>query len=221
MYIYINIMNNNLLKLDTNTVNENIWYKDLRILYINNNYIKFFPTANMNNIEKLNSIVRTSIIISTILILYTGNINFIFLAIFVLLLTYLIHSNNTNISNYNNYTEKKVEYVLPTVDNPFMNITLNDYIENPNREALIKKNNYKNPKLDNLINKSFNFNLYKDFSDIFNKNNSQRQFYTTPVTTIPNNQKSLGNWLYKTSETCKERTGAQCYNNIYTQLKYA
>ena len=221
MYIYINIMNNNLLKLDTNTVNENIWYKDLRILYINNNYIKFFPTANMNNIEKLNSIVRTSIIISTILILYTGDINFIFLAIFVLLITYLIHTNNTNISNYNNYTEKKVEYVLPTVDNPFMNITLNDYIENPNREALIKKNNYKNPKLDNLINKSFNFNLYKDFSDIFNKNNSQRQFYTTPVTTIPNNQKSFGNWLYKTSETCKERTGAQCYNNIYTQLKYA
>jgi len=221
MYIYINIMNNNLLKLDTNTVNENIWYKDLRILYINNNYIKFFPTANMNNIEKLNSIVRTSIIISTILIVYTGNINFIFLAIFVLLITYLIHSNNTNISNYNNYTEKKLEYVLPTVDNPFMNITLNDYIENPNREALIKKNNYKNPKLDKLINKSFNFNLYKDFSDIFNKNNSQRQFYTTPVTTIPNNQKSFGNWLYKTSETCKERTGAQCYNNIYTQLKYA
>jgi len=214
-------MNNNLLKLDTNTVNENIWYKDLRILYINNNYIKFFPTANMNNIEKLNSIVRTSIIISTILIVYTGNINFIFLAIFVLLITYLIHSNNTNISNYNNYTEKKLEYVLPTVDNPFMNITLNDYIENPNREALIKKNNYKNPKLDKLINKSFNFNLYKDFSDIFNKNNSQRQFYTTPVTAIPNNQKSFGNWLYKTSETCKERTGAQCYNNIYTQLKYA
>ena len=55
--------------------------------------------------------------------------------------------------------------------------------------------------------------------NIFSKNNSQRQFYTTPVTTIPNDQKSFANWLYKTPPTCKENNGNQCVANNYYNLK--
>jgi hypothetical protein len=40
--------------------------------------------------------------------------------------------------------------------------------------------------------------------DLFNRNTSQRQFYTTPVTTIPNDQTGFARWLYKLPETCKE-----------------
>ena len=69
-----------------------------------------------------------------------------------------------------------------------MNVQFDDYIKNPQREAISKLNNYKNPNLNKLIDEKFNYNLYKDVSDIFDKNNSQRQFYTTPVTTIPNDQ---------------------------------
>ena len=63
------------------------------------------------------------------------------------------------------------------------------------------------------------FNLYKDVSDIFSKNNSQRQFYTTPVTTIPNDQGSFADWLYKTPPTCKENNGNQCVANNFYNLK--
>ena len=56
-------------------------------------------------------------------------------------------------------------------------------------------------------------------SDIFGKNNSQRQFYTMPVTTIPNNQTQFANWLYKTEPTCKENNGESCLRNLNENLK--
>ena len=94
-----------------------------------------------------------------------------------------------------------------------MNITPDDYLNRPNRD--IPENLLENEKLQKEIALAFENNLYIDANDIFNRNNSQRQFYTTPVTTIPNKQKELGNWLYKTPPTCKEGHGGQCFGNIY------
>ena len=99
-----------------------------------------------------------------------------------------------------------------------MNVQFDDYIKNPVREAISKLNQYKNPKLDKLINDNFNYNLYRDVSDIFGRNNSQRQFYTMPVTTIPNNQKKFANWLHGKNETCKTDT-KYCNSNLYNNLK--
>ena len=39
---------------------------------------------------------------------------------------------------------------------------------------------------------------------MFGKLNSQRNFYTTPSTTIPNDRESFQKWLYNTPQTCKE-----------------
>ena len=53
-------------------------------------------------------------------------------------------------------------------------------------------------------------NMSDKLLDIFNKNITQRQFYTMPVTTIPNEQTKFANWLYATPPTCKEGNGDQC-----------
>ena len=56
----------------------------------------------------------------------------------------------------------------------------------------------------------------------YSKFNSQRQFYTTPNTRIPNNQIEFAEWLYKAPETCKENN-EHClrYNDIrYHNLRY-
>jgi hypothetical protein len=109
--------------------------------------------------------------------------------------------------------------VEPTIDNPYMNVLLTDYTENPNREALSKLNAYPNERLQKDIDDKFNYNLYRDVEDIFDRMSSQRQFYTMPVTTIPNEQGKFANWLYKTPPTCKEGNGAQCNANIYNPLR--
>ena len=52
----------------------------------------------------------------------------------------------------------------------------------------------------------YNSSIYRNLSDVWERENSQRMFYTTPIQTIPNNQTDFANWLYKTGPTCKENT---------------
>ena len=56
------------------------------------------------------------------------------------------------------------------------------------------------------IEDKFGYNLYRDVGDLYGKSNSQREFYTMPATTIPNNQTACAKWLYNTGPTCKEKS---------------
>jgi hypothetical protein len=108
--------------------------------------------------------------------------------------------------------------VKPTVDNPFMNILLNEYEDNPKREAVIKTDLINNDEIKEDIEDKFNHNLYKNVSDIWNKRNSQSQFNTNPITTIPNDQTAFAKWCYQRQPTCKEGNGEQCIKNNYNPL---
>jgi len=47
--------------------------------------------------------------------------------------------------------------------------------------------------------------------DVFNRTQSQRQWYSMPSTTIPNDQESFQNWLYRVpGQTCKEGNQEAC-----------
>ena len=52
-----------------------------------------------------------------------------------------------------------------------------------------------------------NTDLYRDLNDLFDTKNSQRTWYTTPSTAIPNDQEGFANWLYKTDQICKVNQG--------------
>ena len=104
----------------------------------------------------------------------------------------------------------------PTVDNPFMNPTLNDIKYNSNKPNACSIDN---SKINNLINDSFYSRVFREAGDIYGKLSSERQFYTVPSTTIPNDQTSYAEWLYKRGKTCKENNGEQCYNNLYKNYK--
>ena len=100
--------------------------------------------------------------------------------------------------NNENAIQIKEECKKPTKDNPMMNVNIGDHPQNPpacNYTSEIKEN----------INNKFNHNLYQDVDDQFEKFNSQRQFYTTPNTSVPNDQTKFAEWLYKPAhKTCKE-----------------
>jgi hypothetical protein len=58
----------------------------------------------------------------------------------------------------------------------------------------------------------FRVQWYSDPTDVFGKSQSQREFITQPSTTIPNDQGSYQDWLYKIpGKTCKEGNAAACY----------
>lgn len=111
-----------------------------------------------------------------------------------------------------NYLESN-EYEQPTVDNPFMNaMPFDDRDRGP---ASIQLGN---PVKQMEVESAFDYGTYRDVDDVFNRNNSQRQFYTMPTTTFPGDQTTFANWLYKTPVTCKEGNGAQCVANLHTPL---
>lgn len=119
-----------------------------------------------------------------------------------------IHQNNMPTSYNLNYECRK-----PTKDNPFMNIQLHDFDNNQYVEAC----NIEDDKINKDMVHSFNSKLFMNIDDAFSRTNSQRQFFTTPNTRIPNNQIEFANWLYKVPETCKE-DNEQCLK--YDDIRY-
>lgn len=115
--------------------------------------------------------------------------------------------NNTpkiSFDKYNNYKEQTCR--KPTVDNPFANIVFADYLDAGN---IPEPCNVDNKDIQKEMNFLYNSSIYRNIEDVFERENSQRIFYTVPVTTIPNKQTEFANWLYKSGPTCKENS-ANC-----------
>jgi len=218
-YNTINDKLTHLLKNPIHIEKDKFWYDEPSILFNFQRLDEFFPSKDMTIEEQLNSVVRLSIYSSVIMYLYTFNVNYLYISAITLIFTFLVYRYSGIKENNETFIDSNTKIVTPTTNNPFMNVLHNDYLQNPNREAVSKLNNYINPNMNSVIEKKFNYNLYKDSSDIFNRKNSQRQFYTMPVTTIPNEQTKFANWLYKTPPTCKENNGLQCVNNNMEHLK--
>ena len=117
----------------------------------------------------------------------------------------LFFNSNKN-SNENVIQRAKIDEnksaVLPTTENPFMNINL----ITDDKQKPAPAPSWNNDKIQKEIENKFNFNLYRDVGDLYGKSNSQREFYTMPSTTIPNNQTSFAKWCYSTGPTCKEKS---------------
>ena len=103
--------------------------------------------------------------------------------------------------------------VKPTQENPFMNPSLIG-INNKYNSCSIENKHIK----DN-IDYFFNKNVFRETDDIYDKSLLDRQFYTVPSTSIPNNREKLASWLYERGPTCKENNGEQCYDNLYNNIK--
>jgi len=100
------------------------------------------------------------------------------------------------------------DYTPPTSRNPFMNILLDEMKYNPTRpESAPVDDAHVKQTMDDF----FRIQWFSDPTDVFGKNQSQRQFITQPSTTVPNDQGSFADWLYKIpGKTCKEGGRQAC-----------
>jgi hypothetical protein len=96
----------------------------------------------------------------------------------------------------------------PSAKNPFMNVLLDELQYNPNRPAAAP---IESPLVNATLTDFFKVQWTSDPTDVFGRSQSQRQFYTTPNTSIPNDQASYANWLYFIpGKSCKEGGKDQC-----------
>lgn len=101
--------------------------------------------------------------------------------------------------SFDNMTEyTKATCRKPTPANPFMNPTANDFgIEMPPQAC-----NIDDEDIRDKVTTSFNQDLFMDVSDLFERQNSQRQFYAIPGSNYPDTI-GFANWLYSPESTCK------------------
>ena len=176
-----------------------VWTSNPAVLFSKQNLRYFIPTEDMTYVEKINAITRFIIYGSVLLYLIRGDVNVFFIPLISIVIIYFLVSWGINIDELKEDFGSKSETscVRPTSDNPFMNVLPTD--DRMRGSACKQDKTVKEEIRDN-----FNKNLYLDLGDIYEKNNSQRQFYTMPSTEIPHNQNEFAKWLYNTESTCKE-----------------
>jgi len=190
---------------------EKFWIQDPSILYTG--YINFYPDKKMNNNAQLNALTRFAIYLAIILTLFRSDSIWFYIPVFIFLLSLLLYYLNSSDILKRQKEEidpkfrEKVEKEeapkcqKPSINNPYMNILQSDYTTNPVRPPAC---DYDDKDISQQLDDSFTNNLYENVDDIFVDKALRRQFYTTPATTIPNDQQSFANWLYGEPKTCKQ-----------------
>ena len=170
-----------------------IWFKKPNELL--NNLDQIYPTNNLDYNQKINSVIRLSIYIGIVIYILNLDKKLLFLPLTIILGSYFYNDIEPFAENI---VDVKKECQKPTKNNPFMNYTVGDLIDNPNRPPAC---DYESSK--NEIRREFKSNLHTDINDIWGKNISDRNFYTMPNTKIVNDQMEFARWKFGNSGDCK------------------
>lgn len=192
------------------------WLDDIKIL---NKYTEILPTNRMTFVEQLNALTRLCLLIIILLCVF-GKSDLISLPImfiiFIIMIYYIFESDNKGkkkeldriypelelpqIKEYENASK-----MVPTIDNPFMNPTIENF--NTENQPVVSPISYDDideiNNEDEKIKQVFNANLYKNIEDVYDKKNSDRQFFSV-AKNIPNDQEAFAKWCYNFPDTCKE-----------------
>ena len=178
---------------------DKIWYQDIFVLA--RRPTEFFPTKMQSPSEHLNALVRLIIYVTVGLFAYTQSIKTIALGLAAITTISLVYRGRGRGAGLSNGTG---ECRQPTKNNPFSNTLVNEYghdLGPPPCEY---------DEVKDQIEKNFNEGLFKDLEDVFDKQNSQRQFYTHPTGGNPPDTKAFSEFLYGNSKNCKSNPN-QCY----------
>lgn len=138
-----------------------------------------------------------------------------------------IKKNTKNIENEESIEQigNIIDYTKPKENNPVMNVLLTDISDHPNREPAAPTFNEHiekeiNTNTQDFISKQFNNSeniqdkLFKDLGDSVNFDHSMRNWYATPNTEIPNDQKAFAEFCYGDMQSCKEGNSLACMSSM-------
>lgn len=202
------------IEKQTKVKSDPFWYEKPEILFQSDRLAEFFPSKEQTLKEKLNSIMRLCLYTSILLYMYHKTYKYLGFALGGALFTVYIHNNYRTTTEQQRLDSANIESVentqetctKPTLDNPFMNVTMKDYMNIVDGKTVDRPPacDTSVPDIKKDVDNAFENNLYRDVDDVFGKFNSQRQFFTMPFTTIPNKQDEFARWLYASPKTCKE-----------------
>lgn len=195
-----------------------IWFDDIVNFINSKNYFIIIPLSQMSIEDKINAILRFLLYLGILLSLIRMDTRYLMLplisgAISILVYRYESHRKDiieTELEKRDLDVVNNKVCTRVTLDNPFMNPSIADLTFNADKPSAC---DITNESVTKNVDDKFNARVFQDVNDIFNNRASQRQFYTLPSTTIPNNREGLADWLYNRGKSCKEGNGDQCWRN--------
>jgi hypothetical protein len=193
---------------------DHSWVDDPSILIHRSRFIEFFPAKAMSHAEKLNALVRFSFYTSILIYLYQQVAIIFVLPVMAMFITYYIHSvkKQSGQSPLDDIgtgegglttavvRRGKRKCVNPTPNNPFMNVMITDYREDPDRPEAC---DIEEKAVVDQANKYWWKKQYTDVDKVFRRNTQDRQWVTNPSTTIPNDRDTFSRWVYGGTPSCK------------------
>jgi hypothetical protein len=213
------------------------WLSNPTILFKQADIAQIWPMAQMTSEEKLNSITRLVILLTILGYLVTKTIKIVVTGLITLVaigLLYQIQQGqlfrnknkklNLNKEGFTNPETYKNDFTPPSVVNPAMNVLLTEINDNPKRKTAAPSFNPAVEAEMNMKTKQFitnNFDnktniderLFRDLGDSFAFDQSMRTWYSTPNTTVPNDQQSFAEYCYGDMVSCKEGDEFACTRN--------
>jgi hypothetical protein len=192
---------------------ETFWFKNPKVLIMH--LTEVYPKNTYSDIQNLNAIVRLFIIIGLVVFMYTSQLSHLVFSVIVgLVLTYYLY---TNVEGFSVPLGHKVDLQgnvcqLPTANNPFGNMIPGD---STTRMPACKAYENDDIEVKTMTDKYFKMGLYRDVNDVWDKNNSQREFVTQPSTKMPDDRDKWAQWCFN-SPSCRDGDTDYClqYNSI-------
>jgi len=185
-----------------------IWFKNLSILWLRPSEI--IPSRDQSDEERINALVRLVLYCSVAVALIRMNAMYAVLGLAIIVIITLSYalgkkkkSQNESYSNIRPTTVKRERksFSSSTPLNPFGNATVGALLEDPGRPPM---QGYDEPGVAKQIRKNFNKGLFRNLDDVYEVENSQRQFVTQPVTTSAPDTIAFAQYLFGNQPTCKE-----------------
>lgn len=201
-------------------MSDPFWGDQPNILWQSERWTELLPSQSMSRVEKINALTRLCIAIGLVGLLHFREPMWLYVPLAGLSLLWFVARHFPEPETFTDGTEgdglmggpntrddEGNLYREPTKDNPFMNVLLTDYVDQPQRPPA---GDVEDPKVKTPMEQLYAKGLFTDVDDIWGRNNSQRQFYSNPSTTIPNDRDSFMKWCYNTPYVCKDGDQAAC-----------
>ena len=220
---YIQSLRDYIVSARSSREHQDIWFNDIAVLFDPAFIFEIIPTTNMTMGEKINAITRFAFFLSLLLTLFKQNYIYVYVFLVPVIVTYVVYIFSPNSREYfkdtSNLEDKSInieksdeeltkimedalgECQKPTYDNPVMNVLPTDNFEKRRPACNISDPNISmivTDKIDDTLKER----LYNDTTNIYNSKTSQRDFYTMPISKVPNDQGSFAKWLYQTPVSC-------------------
>ena len=184
-----------------NRLQMEFWADRPEVLWLRS--YELIPTSTMTKSEQLNALTRFSIAFGISLALYYQTPRYMYIILLVAAIVYAIDRHNKSSTS-----EKfgQTQCRKPTPNNPFMNPLVGEPPLGPPCDQ-------RNPEINQEVEKHFSRGLYQDVDAVWDRVNSQRQFYTIPGGTTPPDRKAFLDWCYNSKYICKGNPEA-CLKNL-------